>query len=176
MDATRLHHVSEQPGIGRFEPRVSPGAPDDSMPVVWAIDALHLPNYLLPRDCPRVCWRDARGASAQDRRRLLGGTPHVVAISVDWLPRVLSTTLHVYAFDPAPFVCIDPVAGYHVAQRAVTPLGCVEQVPTLSAFVERDVELRFVDDVTELIDLAATVAASTLEFSCIRLPGRDRGR
>jgi hypothetical protein len=175
MNAPSLHHVSERPGIATFEPRMPSRVSEDSVPVVWAIDAAHLPNYLLPRDCPRVCWRDGRGVSAQDRRRLLGGMPHVVAISADWLPRVLATTLHVYSFDAKPFVCIDAVAGYHVAHRAVTPLGSFEHVPTMSSFTERNVQLRIVGDAAALRDLAATVAASTLPFSCIRLAGRDRG-
>jgi hypothetical protein len=45
-----LFHISEEPGIELFEPRVSEGRG----PVVWAIDADRLRNYLLPRECPRV--------------------------------------------------------------------------------------------------------------------------
>jgi hypothetical protein len=52
-----LFHVSEEPGTERFEPRAPAGAGD---PVVWAIDAERLRNYLVPRECPHVtylCWK-----------------------------------------------------------------------------------------------------------------------
>jgi hypothetical protein len=48
-----LFHVSEDSGIERFEPRPSRYADE---PVVWAIDADRLRNYLLPRQCPRVTY------------------------------------------------------------------------------------------------------------------------
>lgn len=48
-----LFHVSEESGIERFEPRPSPYTDE---PVVWAIDADRLRNYLLPRECPRVTY------------------------------------------------------------------------------------------------------------------------
>jgi len=48
-----LFHVSEEPGIGRFEPRLSENA---SGPIVWAIEGARLCNCLLPRDCPRVSY------------------------------------------------------------------------------------------------------------------------
>jgi hypothetical protein len=48
-----LFHVSEEAGLARFEPRPSPSA---DAPVVWAVDADRLRNYLLPRECPRVTY------------------------------------------------------------------------------------------------------------------------
>ena len=41
-----VFHVSEEPGIQRFDPRLSEYTTD---PVVWAIDSERLRNYLLPR-------------------------------------------------------------------------------------------------------------------------------
>ena len=46
-----LFHISAEPGIEVFEPRPSQYT---SEPVVWAITAERLHNYLVPRDCPRV--------------------------------------------------------------------------------------------------------------------------
>lgn len=37
--------MSEDPSLGRFEPRDGK---------VWAIDTRHLPLYWFPRDCPRA--------------------------------------------------------------------------------------------------------------------------
>ena len=54
----RLFHVSERPGIARFEPRLPPTANAAvRTPVVWVVDEAHLPNYLVPRECPRVAFR-----------------------------------------------------------------------------------------------------------------------
>ena len=49
----RLFHVSEDPTIARFEPRPV-ASPDSGVTgdAVWAVAESHLPNYLLPRDCP----------------------------------------------------------------------------------------------------------------------------
>ena len=58
----RLFHVSEDPAIEDFHPRPSSVAPEVG-PIVWAVAESHLPNYLLPRDCPRVTF----GVSGQRR-------------------------------------------------------------------------------------------------------------
>ena len=62
-----LWHVSENPGIDRFEPHVSATAAERE-PLVWAVDTRHLPLYWFPRDCPRgTFWADA-DAVARRRR------------------------------------------------------------------------------------------------------------
>lgn len=71
-----VFHVSETPAIARFEPR----AREIGHPVVWAIDDLHLPNYWLPRDCPRVC---VRSGSCDDQALLesmLGASAHAIYV------------------------------------------------------------------------------------------------
>ena len=70
-----LFHVSEELGIERFEPRPSPSADE---PVVWAIDADRLRNYLLPRDCPRVTYYAGRATAAADVERETLGRPEPV--------------------------------------------------------------------------------------------------
>ncbi len=47
----RLFHISDDPTIKTFIPRPAAVAPDRG-PIVWAIAASHLPNYLLPRVWP----------------------------------------------------------------------------------------------------------------------------
>src|ERR1051326_2416922 len=66
-DRLRLFHVSEKPGITIFNPRTVP-SPDTGVTgeVVWAVDEDHLPNYLLPRDCPRVTFRATPQTSGRD--------------------------------------------------------------------------------------------------------------
>lgn len=53
----RLFHVSEEPDITVFEPRLPKRADlDPAVGLVWAIDEARLPNFLTPRDCPRVTY------------------------------------------------------------------------------------------------------------------------
>ena len=67
-----LFHASENAGIQVFHPRLFSTAPDAG-PVVWAIDALKLPNYLLPRDCPRVTFGVSAATTDEDRHRFGAG-------------------------------------------------------------------------------------------------------
>src|SRR5204863_7863520 len=88
-----LFHISEEPGIGRFEPRPSQYANE---PVVWAIKAERLCNYLVPRECPRVTFYAGRETSAHDVKRFLGSSSAVVAIDGSWLDRIRSCRLYCY--------------------------------------------------------------------------------
>src|SRR5262245_4943866 len=97
-----LLHVSEEAGIERFEPRPSQNADG---PVVWAIDAVFLRNYLLPRDCPRVTYYAGRDTTAADVERFLGPSPAVVAIEGGWLERLRSCRLYCYHLPPVTFAC-----------------------------------------------------------------------
>jgi len=83
IETQRLYHVSEEDGITVFKPRLPPS--DDSGvrgEVVWAIDEEHLPNYLLPRDCPRVTFGVSAQTTVEDRGVYFGGSigHRVVAI------------------------------------------------------------------------------------------------
>src|SRR5687768_18539990 len=98
--AATLFHVSEDGAIGRFDPRPLPRGAAGVAPnerVVWAIDAAHLHNYLLPRDCPRVTFylRPERAAGAADHEPLLVGTTasRVIAVESAWLERIRTTPL-----------------------------------------------------------------------------------
>ena len=53
----RLFHVSEENNIKIFHPR-QPSRNDlnKSVGLIWAINEICLPNYLTPRDCPRVTY------------------------------------------------------------------------------------------------------------------------
>lgn len=160
-----LYHVSETPGITRFDPRPAEGVADK---VVWAIDHEHLPHYLLPRDCPRVAYRIGSGTGAADRTALFGDGPEqrVIAVESAWRDRVEATTLHVYAFAPGPFRLADAIAGYHHARESVAPAGVTPVTNLPAAIRARGLRLRWVDDLWPLRD---RVVASSTEFSIIRL-------
>jgi hypothetical protein len=65
-----LFHMSEESNIRRFEPRASEYTDE---PVVWAIDAKRLYNFLVPRDCPRATYYAGHATTAAGAVSLLGG-------------------------------------------------------------------------------------------------------
>src|SRR5262245_31339547 len=158
-----LFHVSEESGIERFEPRPSPNA---NGPVVWAIDAERLRNYLLPRDCPRVTYYAGPETSAADVERFLGSSPAVVAVESAWLERLRSCRLYCYHLPPETFECADECAGDFASRRPVVPAQVQLIEDVLAALLTRGVELRFLPD---LLPLRDAVASSTLQFSVIRM-------
>jgi hypothetical protein len=158
-----LFHVSEEPSIERFEPRASEYARE---PVVWAIDADRLRNYLVPRECPRVTYYAGRETAAADVERFLGSSLAVVAIESRWLDRLRSCRLYCYHLPPETFECFDKCAGYFVSRLPVVPALVEVFDDLLGELVRRGVELRLAPSLWPLRD---AVVASTLQFSLIRM-------
>lgn len=66
----RLFHVSEEANIEVFYPRtLKRNDLDKNIGLVWAIDEERLPNFLTPRDCPRVAYHIGKNTSEVDKRR-----------------------------------------------------------------------------------------------------------
>ncbi len=158
-----LFHVSETRGIEQFEPRPSEGS---TAPVVWAIDADHLRNYLVPRECPRVTFYAGRETTNADVQRFLGSSTAVVAIERAWLERLRSARLYCYRLPPETFECLDECAGYFVSRVAVVPAGVEVFDDLLAELSRRGVELRILPSLWSLRD---AVVASSLQFSIIRM-------
>ena len=172
--AAVLFHVSEDGAIGRFDPRpLSSGAveiaPEER--VVWAIDAAHLHNYLLPRDCPRVTFYAPldRAPAATDAEPLLAGTTasRVIAVESAWLERIRSTPLFCYELPGDGFTCIDANAGYFVSRHSVTPAGVRRVDDPLPELARHDVELRVMPSLWKLHD--AVIASPNVSYSIIRM-------
>ncbi len=158
-----IFHVSEEPGIERFEPRIpESGGP----PVVWGIDEEHLRNYLLPRDCPRVTYCANRKSSAADVDRFLGSSNSVIAVENIWLERIRLRSLFCYRLSPDTFKCVDECAGYFTSEESVIPIAVKTFDDVFIELAERGVEIRLVPNLWYLHD---TIAASTLQFSMIRM-------
>lgn len=158
-----LFHISEEPGIERFEPRASEGGGEH---VVWAIDAARLRNYLLPRECPRVTYYAVRDTTPDDVERFLGSSPAAVAVESGWLERLRSCRLYCYHLRPETFECIDECAGYFVSRVPVVPAFVEVFDDVIGELLGRGTELRFMPSLWSLHD---AVAASTLQFSLIRM-------
>lgn len=157
--------MSDRSGIEFFEPRdVASG---DRRELVWAVDAAHLVNYLLPRDCPRVCFRPSPNTSAADLERFFPAGPSaVVVIEAAWLPRATAEPLWVYSFAASGFVSEDVNAGYFVSESPVIPSGIREIPNPVAELVRCGAELRVV---SRLHQLAEAVVQSSVSFSCIRM-------
>jgi len=164
-DRVSLFHVSEQADIRVFHPRLFRTAPDAG-PVVWAIDALKLPNYLVPRDCPRVTFGASAATTVEDRQRFGVGDGRVVVIEARWLQRVCECSLNIYQLPTSGFRMFDEIAGYWLSTNSITPHGVFTLTDLPNAIVERGGELRVVHRLWPLRD---AVAKSTLAFSMIRM-------
>lgn len=164
--APRLFHASEDFGIARFEPRPVP-SPDSGVEglAVWAVAESHLPNYLLPRACPRICFRRGPETTDADAERFLGRASRVIAFEAAWLDRVRASVLALYEMPAESFAEVLPEAGYWISREAVTPRGPVRIDDVLGALAERGAEVRVLQDFWPLRD---AVARSSLEFSIIR--------
>lgn len=105
-----LYHVSEEAGIREFVPRPEAN-PDSGVTgeAVWAISQKELANYLLPRECPRVCYRNEFGEK-------------IIAVEEGWMDAIQSTQLYIYHFEPHSFVEQNPIAGYWLSRSPVVPI------------------------------------------------------
>lgn len=165
----RIFHVSEEADIAVFEPRRPTRTDlDQNVGLVWAIDEARLPNYLTPRDCPRVTYHVGPGTTMADRRRFFSCSTvhHALVIERKWLKRLRETVLYVYEFDPAPFTLQDEVAGYYVATTTQRPQAKYRIDDLLDELVRRNVEIRITDT---LWDIAEAVQSSTLNWSLCRM-------
>ncbi|MBE6683319.1 MAG: hypothetical protein E7595_04090 [Ruminococcaceae bacterium] len=165
----RLFHVSEESDINIFNPRVPLRADmDKSVGVVWALDEKRLPNFLTPRDCPRVCYHIGPNTTEADIREYFPDREscHAVVIERDWLERMKNTVLYIYEFDPKDFVLQDDVAGYYIATVSQTPIAVHRVDNLLGALAKAKVELVLSD---YLWEIAERIKNTGLNWSLCRM-------
>ncbi len=162
-----LFHFSEDGFISEFVPRPHPTNIHEP-PLVWAIDADHAPNYLLPRDCPRICISTEASTTLADRERFFAHTlaTQIIAVESRWLPTIRSTKLYRYHLPPTTFRSYNADAGYFASLVAVQPAHIEPVGDLVEALLAANVELRFTPS---LWPLQHAVAVSTLHFSMIRM-------
>ena len=164
-----LFHISDNPGIARFDPRPAPSpSAGQSGSMVWAIDRDHLHNYMLPRNCPRVTFYALPNSLPEDVARLMGysSAKYIVAIEARWLPAVRSERLYCYELPPDTFTVVDPGAGYYISRMSVVPRAVTPINDLLDTLLAHDVELRVMRSLWKLHD---AVIASSLQYSIIRM-------
>lgn len=165
----RLFHVSEESDIRIFNPRTPIRVDlDKNLPLVWAIEEKCLPNFLTPRDCPRIGYYIGENATKEDTNNFFTskGCNHVVVIENGWFQKILNTKLYLYEFDPSNFQLQDEIAGYYVSKTPEKPIGKFEISNLFEELFNRNVELRVVDN---LWNFSNTIKNSSLCWSLCRM-------
>lgn len=98
--------------------------------------------------------------------RFMGDRSAVIAFEHEWLERVRSAQLFFYHMPHESFELNDSSTGYFVSRRPVAAVFVRRIDDCLSELGRRGVEVRVVNNLWCLHD---AVAASTLEFSMIRM-------
>jgi len=165
----RLFHVSEEADIKVFElcfPKRTDL--DPNIGLVWAIDEERLPNFLTPRDCPRVAYHVGPQTSEADKERFFTSSDvtHAVVMESSWYTILKNTTLYLYEFETDDFVLQDPVAGYYVATKTQYPKERFILTDLLGELAKRNVEIRLT---AHLWSIAEAIKASTLNWSLCRM-------
>ena len=165
----RLFHVSEEPDISVFHPRLPVRQDlDPTVGLVWAIDEARLPNFLTPRDCPRVTYHVGDSTTEEDWRRFFTspGNSHAVIIESGWLDRMRNTTLYLYEFDPHDFELQDAIAGYYTAKTTQIPIRKHTVTDLFGELIRRNTEIRVTENLRQI---AEDVKQSTLSWSLCRM-------
>ncbi|MCL2501070.1 MAG: hypothetical protein FWE90_12165 [Defluviitaleaceae bacterium] len=161
----RLFHVSEDPNVEIFHPRLPRRAElNPNVGLVWSLTEPALLNWLFPRECPRVGYRVCENMTVEDEARFFAsGARHVVAIEHAWHERQQNAVLHVYEFDPKNFYH-DKTAGFPVSQHSETPIGMVTYMDLYGELFKRGAEVRLVDNLWPLRDAVFNSSLTAWSF------------
>jgi len=165
----RLFHVSEEADISVFNPRIPTRKDiDQNKGLVWAINEECLPNFLTPRNCPRVTYHCTKNTTEIDKKMYLSSetTNHVIAIEHEWFERMKNTTLYLYEFDTTDFTLQDKSAGYYVSEKTQIPIARIVIQDLFKELLNRKVEVRIIDN---LWDLCEKIKNTSFNWSMCRM-------
>lgn len=170
----RLFHFSDRGDIAEFVPR-PPERHPDAQPFVYAIDEWHSPNYLFPRNCPRIGVWPIESTSDEDRETFgsLCSGRMKFWIDVSFLDAWEQGSVFRYELDSVQgFVdCQDH--GVWVSQQTVTPtsLEHIVDLPCAMQKHQADVEVvpSLIDIAHRFFDFEAKSFTTTLHVSMIRM-------
>ena len=163
----RLVHVSEEPDIKEFVPRIPyRNDVDQSKGLVWALTELQFLKFLTPRDCPRATYRPTETSTQEDIDRFFSSSSrYCVAIEHGWYERMSKTTLYVYKFDTTNFY-FDDAAQFYVSDKTEIPVSVTKYDDLFGELFKRDIEVRILNNLWTLIE---SVRKSSLHFSLCRI-------
>ena len=165
----RLFHVSEETDIVEFVPRFRSKYSKHDMDkgLVWAINERCLPNFLTPRDCPRVTYHAHEDTTNDDILKFFSSSSrHCVAIESAWYERMKKTTLYLYEFNPTNFCKQNDGAGYYVSEQTEQHISVTKIDNLFGELFKRNVEVRILNN---LWQLGEAVKESTLNWSLCRM-------
>lgn len=165
----RLFHVSEEDSIEFFEPRLPTRSDlDQRTGLVWAINDKCLPNFLTPRNCPRVTYHIGKNTSEDDVKRYFSSpnSTHAVVIENKWFETMKNTKLYLYEFDSNQFELLDEIAGYYISKTFQKPVEKLEISDLFNELFNRNVEVRIVND---LWGICEEIQKTTLNWSMCRM-------
>ena len=159
--------MSEESNITEFIPRIPYREDmDKSKGLIWALTEPSLPNWLTPRDCPRVGYRVNEETTAGDIAKFFSSSSrHCVSIEHNWYERMAKTSLYVYEFDVTNFY-FDKIAGFYVSDKTEKPIAFFRYDNLFQEQFKRDVEIRITSNLWEL---AEDVKNSSLTWSLCRM-------
>ena len=172
----QLFHVSEESNIRVFEPRIPLRTDVDSTKgLVWAINEECLPNFLTPRNCPRVTYYSTDKSSKEDKEKYFSSksSKHVVAIEHKWFETMKNTVLYLYEFDISKFCLQDEIAGYYVSEVTQVPIKQIIMTNLFNELSNRNVEIRIVDS---LWDLSDEIKRTSLNWSMCRMAYAEKNK
>lgn len=170
----RLFHVSEKPDIQVFEPRLPTRVDlDQTVGLVWAIDEARLPNFLTPRECPRVAYYIGNQTNDCDKAQFFSSssTSHALVIENRWFSIMKNTTLYLYEFNANDFILQDDIAGYYVSTTTQYPIERHVLNDLFGELFKRNVEVRITDN---LYDIANAVKSSSLNWSLCKMQNSSK--
>jgi hypothetical protein len=163
----KLFHVSEDASIELFEPRPTPAMLPPGDLAVWAISEDKIANYLLPRNCPRVCFAPPPEANATcPLDPLRSRAKRVIAIESEWFQRAYAARLFLYEMPANTFSLCHKDAGYWISREPVQPVSVTNIGNPLEALLQTGAELRILPSLWDLHDGAIEAGAV---FSMIRM-------
>ena len=163
----RLVHVSEEPDIKVFVPRVPYRDDlDKSKGLVWALTEHQLKKFLTPRDCPRIAYNADGSTTHEDfKKYFTAPSRYCLAIEDGWFKRMAAATIYAYEFDKKNFY-FDSKAGFYVSDQTETPVSVTVYDDLFAALFEMDVEVRIMKN---LWGLADEIKKTTLHLSMCRM-------
>ena len=164
----RLFHVSEESDIVNFIPLIPKRDDlDKSKGLVWALTDKCLPNFLTPRNCPRVAYHASEKTTPEDISKFFSSSSrHCVAVEHNWYERISQTSLYLYEFDTSNFYLQDEAAGYFVSEKTEIPIAKTKLDNLFFELFSRNVEVRILNYLWHLSEL---VKESTLNWSLCRM-------
>ncbi len=164
----RLFHISEEENILQFIPRVSKKQ-WNFQSYVWAIEEKKLHNYLLPRECPRICLSLEKSNIQMDYLNLnrMKNPKAVIFVAEEWKEKINNCRLYQYEFAGDNFKLMDKIAGYYVSDKTEVPLNKIEIKDCPQELQKLDVEL-ILSHKEKMMEIKDKVINDFEEFSIIK--------